>query len=146
MNSGDIESLLEPRSERLKLYATKWLSRGLSSVAAILLLILVGSILLLSLAFALTLYIGEAIGSYALAALYVSGGLAVIFVLIWLLRKKLFKTALIAVFSDAFFDGKKKVRNARELENELLKNELRIQKDNNGFLIEPLKYLLKKLF
>ena len=99
MNSGDIESFLEPRSERLKLYATKWLSRGLSSVAAILLLILVGGILLLSLAFALTLYIGEAIRSYALAALYVSGGLAVIFLLIWLLRKKLFKTALIAVFS-----------------------------------------------
>ena len=145
MNS-DLPGFLEARAERLKLYATQWLSRGLSSVAAILLLIVVGGILLLSLSFALTLYIGELIDSYALAALYVSGGVALIFVLIWLLRKKLFRTALISVFSDAFFDGKKKVRNARELENELLKNELRIQKENNGFLIEPLKFLLKKIF
>lgn len=146
MNSGNFESFLEPRAEHLKLYATKWLSRGLSSVATILLLIVIGGILLLSLVFALTLFIGEAIGSYALAALYVSGGVAVLFLLLWLLRKHLFRSTLIAVFSDAFFDGKKKVRNARELENELLKNELRIEKSNHSLFVEPLKYLLKKIF
>lgn len=137
---------LDPRAERLKLYATKWLSRGLSSVASILLLIVVGGVLLLSLTFGLTLLIGEAIGSYAWAALYVSAGLAVLFLLLFLLRRVLFKSALIAVFMDAFFDGEKKARNARELENELLKNELRIEKGNNSLLIEPLKYLLKKIF
>jgi len=146
MSSGNIESFLEPRTERLKLYATKWLSRGLSSVASILLLIIIGGILLLTLVFALTLFIGEMIDSYALAALYVSGGVAVIFVLLWLLRKHLFKSALIAVFSDAFFDGKKKVRNSRELENELLRNALRVEKDNKNLLIEPLKFLIKKIF
>lgn len=146
MNSGNFESFLEPRAERLKLYATKWLSRGLSSVATILLLIVIGGILLLSLVFALTLFIGEAIGSYALAALYVSGGVAVLFFLLWLLRKHLFRSTLIAVFSDAFFDGKKKVRNARELENELLRNEICVEKGKQSLLMEPLKFLIKKIF
>lgn len=142
----DFQDFLEPHTERLKLYATQWLSRGLSSVASILLLIIVGGILLLALAFALTLFIGELIESYALAALYVSGGLAVLFVLLWLLRRTLFKATFIAVFADAFFDGEKKVRNARELENELLKSELRVQKGNNGLLVGPLMFLLKKIF
>lgn len=90
---------LDQQWESVKLRMVKGLSVGTSALARLLLLFSIVSVLLLTLSFALVMWLGELLSSYALGAFIVAGVLLLLFVVMFLLRDKLFKDAFIPLYS-----------------------------------------------
>ena len=81
--------------DNVKLRSVKGLSQGTSAVAGLLLIFITVGALVTTLSFAVVLWLGELMGSYALAAFIMSGVLVIALVVLILLRKKLFKSNFI---------------------------------------------------
>lgn len=114
--------------DNLKLRSVKALSSGTGTIFWFAIVLIIVSILLLVLSFAFVMWIGEKMGSYAVAAFIVAGALAVLLALVLLLRRVLFKGAFLSTFSKAFFPKEERIRNNHELEKAILRNEVTISK------------------
>lgn len=97
----DGERYVNAQMDSLKLHSIKGLSLGLSTVASLLLIFILGSVLLLALSFALVMWLGQLLGSYVVSAFIVSGVLLLSLVVCLLLRHRLFKNTFVAPLKDA---------------------------------------------
>lgn len=91
---------LDEQMENVKLRTVKGLSQGTTAITVILLIFSIVSVLLLMLAFAVVLWLGELLDSYALAASIVAGVLLLGLVVVLLLRDKLFRNSFVEMYSD----------------------------------------------
>ena len=99
----DSKAYADAKIDDVKLKTVKGLSQGSSTLARMLLYFAIGSAMVMALAFAFVLLLGELIGSYALAAFIVAGVLALALVVIFLIRDKLFRDSFVPMFADLFF-------------------------------------------
>lgn len=106
----DSKAYADAKIDDVKLKTVKGLSQGSSTLARMLLYFAIGSALVMALAFAFVLLLGELIGSYALAAFIVAGVLALALVVIFLLRGRLFRDSFVPMFADLFFPKEKEVK------------------------------------
>ena len=97
----DGEQYVNAQMDSLKLHSIKGLSMGLSTVASLLLIFILGSVLLLALSFALVMWLGQLLGSYVLSAFIVAGVLFIALVTCLLLRERLFKNTFVGPLRDA---------------------------------------------
>ena len=94
--------------DNVKLRSVKGLSEGTSAVAGLLVIFITVGALVTTLSFAIVLWLGELMGSYALAAFIMSGVLLLAIVVLVLLRKQLFKSSFISMYTDIFFKKESK--------------------------------------
>jgi hypothetical protein len=92
----------------VKLRTIKGLSQGTSAVARLLLIFIVVGAVITTLSFAVVLWIGEMLHSYALAAFIMVGVLLLVLVVLFLLRKQIFKNSFVAMYTDVFYQKEKK--------------------------------------
>lgn len=97
----DGEQYVNTQMDSLKLHSIKGLSLGLSTVAALLLIFILGSVLLLALSFALVMWLGQLLGSYVLSAFIVAGVLLIALVVCLLLKDRLFKNTFVGPLRDS---------------------------------------------
>lgn len=102
--------------DNVKLHSVKGLSQGTSAVASLLVIFIIVGALVTILSFAVVMWIGELIGSYALAAFIMAGVLLVALVVLVLLRKKLFKSSFINLYTHIFFQKDSKPEGMKTLE------------------------------
>lgn len=102
--------------DNVKLRSVKGLSQGTSAVASLLLIFITVGALVTTLSFAVVLWLGELMGSYALAAFIMSGVLVIALVVLILLRKKLFKSNFISMYTDVFFQKEEKPEGLETME------------------------------
>ena len=120
---------VDARVEGVKVRTVKGLSQGISALSRLLLLVMLGSVLLLALSFAFVLWLGELLGSYALAAFIVSGVLLLIFAVCFLLRKRLFRNTFIPLFQDILSpETPVEEPTLEKLEDAILESDLRAKK------------------
>lgn len=87
----------------LKLRSIKGLSEGTSALAGLLLIFIMIGALVTAISFAFVLWIGELLNSYALGALIMAGILLLILVVLFLLRKSLFKDNFVTMYTNIFY-------------------------------------------
>lgn len=102
--------------DSVKLRSVKGLSQGTSAVAGLLVIFVIVGALVTTLSFAFVLLFGELIGSYALSAFIMAGVLLITLVLLVLLRKQLFKSSFINMYTDIFFQKETKPQGLKTLE------------------------------
>lgn len=88
----------------LKLRITKGLSLSLGQVLALVLALVSLSILLLALAAGCVILLGNWLGNFAVAAFIVAGFFAVITLILFLLKNKLFVNGFVRLFTKVFFE------------------------------------------
>ena len=102
--------------DNVKLRSVKGLSLGTSAVASLLVIFIIVGAVVTTLSFAVVLLIGELTGSYALAAFIMAGVLLVALVVLILLRKHLFKSSFIGMYTDIFFQKESKPEGLKTME------------------------------
>ncbi len=102
--------------DNVKLRSVKGLSQGTSAVAGLLVIFITVGALVTTLSFAIVLWLGELMGSYALAAFIMSGVLLLAIVVLVLLRKQLFKSSFISMYTDIFFQKESKPEGLKTME------------------------------
>jgi hypothetical protein len=102
--------------DNVKLRSVKGLSEGTSAVAGLLVIFITVGALVTTLSFAIVLWLGELMGSYALAAFIMSGVLLLAIVVLVLLRKQLFKSSFISMYTDIFFQKESKPEGLKTME------------------------------
>ena len=100
----------------VKLRSIKGLSQGTSAIAGLLLIFIIVGALVTALSFAVVLWLGELMGSYAKAAFIMSGVLVIVLVVLILLRKQLFKSSSIGMYTDIFFQKEVKPEGLKTME------------------------------
>lgn len=88
----------------LKLRITKGLSLSLGQVLALVLALVSLSILLLALGAGCVILLGNWLGNYAVAAFIVAGFFAVVTLILFLLKNKLFVNGFVRLFTKVFFE------------------------------------------
>lgn len=126
----DIKEYGDAKLDTFKLQAAKGMAQGVAAITGYLLLILLASTLLLVLSFGLILLLGEALGSYSNAAFIVAGGLLVLFILVLLLKKFIFKNSFISTFVKAFgatvsYEDGKSIRTREQLNAAIMRSQAR---------------------
>ena len=101
--SGSARDYVDLKVDELKLSAVKGLSLSVSKILALMLIIGVGTVVLLAICFGLVLLLGEALGSYAAGALIIAGALLLVFIVLILLRNRLFESRFVRLFAQLFF-------------------------------------------
>lgn len=101
--AGDVKDYVAMREDKLKLQTTKVASTGIARMLAMIVIILLAFIVLMLLAFSCVLLLGEAIHSYAGAAFIITGVLAVLLVVLFFCRKKLFVNSFVKLFIGLFY-------------------------------------------
>ena len=94
----DSKIYLDKQLDNMKLRTVKGLSLGVSAIGGMLLVFAVASAFLLTISFALVMWLGELLGSYALSAFIVAGVLLIATVVLLLVRGKLFRNTFIPLF------------------------------------------------
>jgi hypothetical protein len=102
--------------DNVKLRSVKGLSEGTSAVAGLLVIFITVGALVTTLSFAIVLWLGELMGSYAQAAFIMSGLLVIAIVVLVLLRKQLFKSSFIGMYTDIFFQKESKPEGLKTME------------------------------
>lgn len=119
---------LDAQLDNIKLRTVKGLSKGTGALAGLLLISALVSVFLLALSFALVMWLGEVLESYALAGAIVAGGLFVILLVFILLRKRMFKNSFIGMYEDVLFEQPDKNLNTQEkLDAAILRSEDRVK-------------------
>ncbi|MBE6222675.1 MAG: hypothetical protein E7125_04350 [Bacteroidales bacterium] len=88
----------------LKLRITKGLSLSLGQVLALVLALVSLSILLLALGAGCVILLGNWLGNFAVAAFIVAGFFAVVTLILFLLKNKLFVNGFVRLFTKVFFE------------------------------------------
>ena len=91
---------VDEQLDNIKLRTVKVLAEGTTAITGLLLVFSILSVLLLSLAFAFVLLLGEMLDSYAKAAFIVAGALLVILIIVMLLHKRLFKNTFVDMYNN----------------------------------------------
>lgn len=119
---------LDAQINNIKLRTVKGLSKGTGAIASLLLISAFVSVFLLALSFALVMWIGEVLGSYALAGAIVAGGLFVVLLVFILLRKRMFKNSFIGMYEAVLFDKPDESLDTQEkLDEAILRSEDRVK-------------------
>ncbi len=119
---------LDAQINNIKLRTVKGLSKGTGAMASLLLISAFVSVFLLALSFALVMWIGEVLGSYALAGAIVAGGLFVVLLVIILLRNRMFKNSFIGMYEAVLFDKPDESLDTQEkLDEAILRSEDRVK-------------------
>ncbi|MBR1782632.1 MAG: hypothetical protein IJ753_03840 [Bacteroidales bacterium] len=119
---------LDAQLDNIKLRTVKGLSKGTGALAGLLLISALVSVFLLALSFALVMWLGEVLESYALAGAIVAGGLFVILLVFILLRKRMFKNSFIGMYEDVLFEQPDKSLNTQEkLDAAILRSEDKVK-------------------
>lgn len=119
---------LDAQINNIKLRTVKGLSKGTGAMASLLLISAFVSVFLLALSFALVMWIGEVLGSYALAGAIVAGGLFVVLLVFILLRKRMFKNSFIGMYEAVLFDKPDESLDTQEkLDEAILRSEDRVK-------------------
>jgi hypothetical protein len=100
----EVLEYVDLKVDDVKLRTAKGISMTMSKLLYMLLVLFVLSVALFSLAIAGVLWIGELIGSYALGAMVVSGFFLLVLLVLFFLRKRLFRNAFVPLASRIFFD------------------------------------------
>jgi heme O synthase-like polyprenyltransferase len=95
---------VDMRVDMVKLRTVKGLSVAANHILSMSLLLILGSLFMLALAFGSVLWLGSAIGSYAGGAFIVAAFFLVLAVLVFIFRKKLFLNSFVRLFTSIFFD------------------------------------------
>ena len=98
---------IDLRVDELKLKTAKGLSLTLSKLLYMLLVLFVVSIIMISIAVGVVMWIGEKVGSYAGGAAIVAAFFLLVLGVLVLLRKRLFRDTFVPLFIDLFFEDKK---------------------------------------
>ena len=123
--ASDARNYVGAQWDNVKLRSVKALSSGTGKIFWVVLVFILIAVLVLTLSFAFVLWIGEALGSYAAGAFIVSGALLLILVVVFLLRKVLFRNTLVSSFVKSFFPhGNEVAHNQDDLEKAILRNEV----------------------
>lgn len=101
--ASDVKDYVTMQEDKLKLQTTKVASTSIARMLAMILIILVAFVVLMLLAFSCVLLLGEAIHSYAAAAFIMTGVLAVLLVVLFARRKKLFVNSFVKLFIGLFY-------------------------------------------
>ena len=99
----ETKGYINAQIDNVKLHSVKGLSEGTSALASLLLIMIVVGAFVTALSFAFVLWMGELLHSYALASLIAAGVLLLVLVVLFLLRKQLFKNSFVSMYSDVFF-------------------------------------------
>ena len=91
---------VDEQLDNIKLRTVKVLAEGATAITGLLLVFSILSVLLLSLAFAFVLLLGEMLDSYAKAAFIVAGALLVILIIVMLVHKRLFKNTFVDMYNN----------------------------------------------
>ncbi len=102
--------------DNVKLRSVKGLSQGTSAIAGLLLIFIIAGVFVTTLSVAVVLWLGELMGSYGQAAFIMSGVLLLTIVVLILLRKKLFKSNFISMYTDIFFQKEAKPEGLETME------------------------------
>lgn len=102
--------------DNVKLRSVKGLSQGTSAIASLLLIFIIAGVFVTTVSVAVVLWLGELMGSYAQAAFIMSGVLLLTIVVLILLRKKLFKSNFISMYTDIFFQKEAKPEGLETME------------------------------
>ena len=86
--------------EDVKLRLVKGLSFSLGKLLSMILVLFLCSVVLFALAIGLILLIGQAMDNYAAGAFIVAGGFALVGIIVYLLRKKLFVSSFVGMMED----------------------------------------------
>lgn len=127
----DVKDYADARVEGLKLDTVKGLSEGTSALAAILLVIGVAAIFLLILSFAAVMLLGEAMGSYSVAAFIVAGVLGAALIVLILCRKRLFRNTFVSLFG-GILKAQNEIKDKEDLEKAMEGADERIKKTENA--------------
>lgn len=101
----DSREYVDAKIDDVKLRTVRGLSLSISKVLAMILILGVATSFLLVLSLGLILLLGQIIGgNYAAAALITAGVLAILLVVLFLLRDKLFSGTFIPLLMKLFFD------------------------------------------
>lgn len=92
------------RVDEIKLKAVDGLSVGVSSVLALMTIMAVGAIASAAFAFGFVVLLGEAIGSWAIAAFIVGGVFLVLLSVLVIIRRKLFRDLFVKLFISIFYE------------------------------------------
>lgn len=101
--NGELKEYVDLKADELKLRGTKGLSLASSRICAILLLVGLLVIVLALVAVVLIAWLGELTGSIAVASSIVLGVFVLALVVLFLLRKKLFRNSFVKLFINVFY-------------------------------------------
>ena len=119
---------LDAQLDNIKLRTVKGLSKGTGALASLLLISALAGVFLLALSFALVMWLGEVLKSYALAGAIVAGGLFVLLLVFILLRNRMFKNSFIGMYEAVLFEQPDGSLNTQEkLDAAILRSEDRVK-------------------
>lgn len=104
----EVTGYVNAQIDDVKLRSIKGLSQGTSALAGLLLIMIVVGAVITALSFAVVLWIGELLHSYAQAAFIMAGVWLLVLVVLFLLRKHLFKNSFVTMFTDVFYQKENK--------------------------------------
>ena len=106
LNFDKLAGYLDARLDEYKLKTVNALSQAFSSLLSTLILVLVALMLLGLLSYAFLQWLNAALGA-PWGTLIVCGALAVLLLVLWLLRKKMFKDTFVKTLISVLYDDKK---------------------------------------
>ena len=112
----EVTGYVNAQIDDVKLRSIKGLSQGTSALAGLLLIMIVVGAVITALSFAVVLWIGELLHSYAQAAFIMAGVWLLVLVVLFLLRKHLFKNSFVAMYTDVFFQKEDKPKGLKTQE------------------------------
>lgn len=126
---------IDAQIDNVKLRSVKGLSQGTSTIAGLLLIFIVVGALVTALSFAVVLWLGELLHSYAQAAFIMSGVLLLVLVVLFVLRKRLFKNSFVSMYTDIFYPKETKplgLKGQDDLDEAILRTESRIKEEEES--------------
>lgn len=99
----DAKTYVDLQVDNLKLRITKGLSLSLGQVIALVLALVSLSVVLLAIGAGCIILLGDWLGNYALASFIVAGFFALVTLILFLLKDKLFVNDFVRLFAKVFF-------------------------------------------
>ena len=103
---NDAKTYVDLQADNLKLQITKGLSLSLGQVIALVLAVVSLSIVLLAIGAGCVILLGNWLDNYAIAAFIVAGVFALLTLILFLLKDKLFVNGFVRLFAKIFFEEK----------------------------------------
>ena len=126
---------VDAQIDNVKLRSVKGLSQGTSAIAGLLLIFIFVGALVMALSLAVVLWLGEVLNSYAKAAFIMAGVLLLVLVVLFLLRKRLFKNSFVSMYTDIFYQKENKpigLKSQEGLDIAIHQAESRIKEEEAG--------------
>lgn len=103
---NDAKTFVDLQADDLKLRITKGLSLSLGQVVALVLATVSLSVVLLAIGAGCVILLGDWLGNYAIAAFIVAGVFALLTLILFVLKNKLFVNGFVRLFAKIFFEDK----------------------------------------